>query len=433
MAPVVRAEPNGCQALLTFDGAYSDLEEFGWLPFIRKFDGFNISVARQFALSFDGYRAKVGDLQLEITEQSLSLATSLPVKGQKWSKSYKVNDVPWTLLFRSRTVNSCNRGLPVKMLKPRWYDLLMIVKQFVTCEGRYGFVFLFHLRLLMVFMGFELSMPHYLHRSLFKMAKKYKRSQADTSLFHVGLIKMLVVYELGLRRDSWHNFLNRNGFEESNPLQVDKPMVSESKSTPVPYSVLLPEPKPDSPVNSPMAVTKVAKPITTKARAKTAARNKKNARMISRMERNKSNPPAKTEPIMVSEDSDSSIERFLAEEGFCGDEPPHDFVENLPPCLRDNPDYPGIKPPYETLGESSNPPPAQKVASPCDQCGLWLERYYLDVPKLQSKIHNLENQVAKLTGRNAKVQPNDKNQRTAGSILFKNVESATAIVNSKLT
>jgi hypothetical protein len=199
MAPVVRAEPNGCQALLMFDGAYSDLEEFGWLSFIRKFDGFNISVARQFALSFDGCRAKVGDVQLEITEQSLSLATSLPVKGQKWSKSYKVNNVPWTLLFRSRTVSSCNKGLPAKMLKPHWYDLLMFIKQFVTCEGRYGFVFLFHLRLLMVFMDFELSMPHYLHRILSKMAKKYKRSQADTSLFHVGLIKMLVVYELGLR------------------------------------------------------------------------------------------------------------------------------------------------------------------------------------------------------------------------------------------
>jgi hypothetical protein len=149
----------------------SDLEEFGWLPFIRKFDGYDITVARQFALSFDGYRAKVGDVQLEVTEQFLSSATSLPVKGQKWSKSCKVKDVPWTLLFQSRTVNSCDRGLPAKMLKPRWYDLLMIIKQFVTCEGRYGFVFLFHLRLLMIFMGFELSMPHYLHRSLFKMAK----------------------------------------------------------------------------------------------------------------------------------------------------------------------------------------------------------------------------------------------------------------------
>jgi hypothetical protein len=54
MAPVVRAEPNGCQALLMFDGAYSDLENHGWLAFIRKFDGYNFTVARKFALSFDG-------------------------------------------------------------------------------------------------------------------------------------------------------------------------------------------------------------------------------------------------------------------------------------------------------------------------------------------------------------------------------------------
>jgi hypothetical protein len=135
-----------------------------------------------------------------------------------------------------------------------------------------------------------------------------------------------------------------------------------------------------------MAVTNEPKPITTEARANTTAKNKRNARMISRMERNKSKPPAKTEPVMISEDSDSSIEHFLAEEGFCGEETPCDFVDNLPPCLRGNPDYPSIKSSHEILGESTNPPSAQKVATPCDQCGLWLERYYLDVPKLQSKI-----------------------------------------------
>jgi hypothetical protein len=128
MAPIVRAEPNGSQALLTFDGVYADLEEFGWLSFIQKFDGFNIPVARQFALSFDDCRAKIGDLQLEVIEHSLSLATGLPVKGEKWSKRFKLNDVPWTLLFRSRTVRSCNRGLPASMLKPRWHNLLMILK-----------------------------------------------------------------------------------------------------------------------------------------------------------------------------------------------------------------------------------------------------------------------------------------------------------------
>jgi hypothetical protein len=429
MAPVVRAEPNGSQALLMFDGAFADLEEFGWLSFIRKFDGFNMIVARQFALSFDGGRAKVGDLQLEITEQSISSATGLPVIGEKWSKNYRVKDVPWTLLFRSRNVKSCGRGLPAKMLKPRWYDLLMILKQFITCEGRYGFVFLFHLRLLMVFMGFELNMPYYLHRSIFKMAKRYKRNQADTSLFHVGLIKILVVSELGLRRDSWQNFLNRNGFTEFNPPLVDKPMVSGDETNPVPYSVLLPTPEPDSP----MAETKAVKPITSKARAKNAVKSKRNARLISRMERNKSKTPVKTEPITIGDDSDSSIERFLAREGFDNDEPPYDFVDNLPPCLKDNPDYPGIKSSFETRGETSKPSPAQKATAPCDQCGLWLERYYLDVPKLQSKIRDLESQVARLAGRNDKGHPNDKNQLTTGSILFKNVESATAIVNSKLT
>lgn len=54
MALVVRAEPNGFQALLMFNGSHSDLEKFGWLPFIRKFDGYNPIVARQFVLSFDG-------------------------------------------------------------------------------------------------------------------------------------------------------------------------------------------------------------------------------------------------------------------------------------------------------------------------------------------------------------------------------------------
>ena len=190
-------------------------------------------------------------------------------------------------------------------------------------------------------------------------------------------------------------------------------------------------------MHSSMAVTKqtkVAKPTITRTRVKAGANtgSKKNARLISRMERNKSKPPAKTEPIVISKDSDSSIERFLAEEGFC-DKPPCDFVDSLSPCLRDNPDLPGVKPPHETLGESSKPPYAQPVAASCDQCGLWIERYYSDVPTLQSRIYELENQVAKLTSRNAREQPNDKKRRTTGSILFKNVESATTIVNSKLT
>jgi len=62
MAPMVCIEPNGNQNLLLFDNACKDLENSGWLVFIQRFKGFNLSVAQQFTLTFDGCRVKVGDI-----------------------------------------------------------------------------------------------------------------------------------------------------------------------------------------------------------------------------------------------------------------------------------------------------------------------------------------------------------------------------------
>jgi hypothetical protein len=193
-------------------------------------------------------------------------------------------------------------------------------------------------------------------------------------------------------------------------------MVTERKPIPMPYNVLLPKPLPDLPTDLPMSITKkdeIAKPTAKKPKAKTVAnpKGKKNARLISRMARNKSKTPAHLEPIMVSEYSDSKIERFLTNEypyseGLC-DKPAYDFVKNLPPCLRDDPNFPGIEIPCGTLGDSSKPSSVQPTIPPCDQCGLWLERYYLDVV-LQFRIHALEDQVEKLTSHDVKVQPTDK-------------------------
>jgi hypothetical protein len=82
MAPVVHIEPNGSQTLLLFDNAREDLENSGWLGFIQIFEGFNLSVAQQFALTFDGCRAKVRDIQLKLNEEFLSSATGLPATGK---------------------------------------------------------------------------------------------------------------------------------------------------------------------------------------------------------------------------------------------------------------------------------------------------------------------------------------------------------------
>jgi hypothetical protein len=180
------------------DDAIEDLKAHGWDVFLKKFEGYNLSVAQAFAQTFDGFRAKVGDVQLEITEDFISRVTGLPLKGEKWFKNAKMEDVPWSLFMVSRKSTCCPKGIPISFLKPRWHSLILILKQFITCEGRYGLVFLYHIRLLMLFIGFELNMSFYLLMSLYKMSKCYKRQSMNSlsSLFHHGLIKILLVSHL---------------------------------------------------------------------------------------------------------------------------------------------------------------------------------------------------------------------------------------------
>jgi hypothetical protein len=453
MASVVRIEPNGSQALFLFDNAHKDLENSGWLVFIQRFKGFNHSVAQQFALTFDGCRAKVGDIQLELNEEFISSATRLSATGQRWFKNSKVDEVPWPLLFVSRKVVSCDKGMPISTLKPRWHDILVIVKQFVTCKGRYGLVFLYHLRLLMNFMGYPLNMSHYFLRSLYKMSKRFKREKADSNLFHHGLIKLIIVHHLSLHHDNWQAFLSRNGFCNPDSAQIDKVVVSETLARPaVPFHILLPPAKPSNfpDIDLPDILTNpctkdkveaVKKPVSKQGRGNNVfnSKGKKNARLISRLSWNKPKQNIDQKPIVRSEDSDSDIERFLAEEypyshGLCSTKP-YDYVSNLPLCLKNNPNYPGIKLHNETPGNLNKPSPviSKPEKSSCIQCNVWLEHYYTDVPLLQPKIKLLEEKVTVLSKERDRLQANDKKQKTTGSIVFRKVEAATAFVNSKLS
>jgi hypothetical protein len=102
MAPMVYIELNGCQALISHDDAINDLKAHGWDVFLNKFECYNLQVAKYFAQTFDGFRAKVGDVQLEIIDDFISRVTRLPSKGEKWFKNAKMEDVPWILFMVSR-------------------------------------------------------------------------------------------------------------------------------------------------------------------------------------------------------------------------------------------------------------------------------------------------------------------------------------------
>jgi hypothetical protein len=211
---VVRIEPNGSQALLSHDDVIGDIVAHGWDIFIKWFEGYNLVVAQDFTQYFDGFKAKIGDLQLEVTEDSIAQATGLSQEGERWFKNAKIERVPWNFLMVSKKSSCFPKGTLITLFKPQWHDLLLILKQFITCEGRYGLVFLYHVRLLMIFLGFKLNMPFYLFMSLQKMSKIYQRQKFNplSSLFHHGLIRILVFSHLSKTGDTWEDFLFRNNF-----------------------------------------------------------------------------------------------------------------------------------------------------------------------------------------------------------------------------
>ena len=76
-------------------------------------------------------------------------------------------------------------------------------------------VYSYHLRFLLHFVGKRsLDLPFYLYRSLAKMSDKVqaKSEGNETSLFHHGLIKLMVLKELKILGREWSSFLFVSGF-----------------------------------------------------------------------------------------------------------------------------------------------------------------------------------------------------------------------------
>ena len=90
----------------------------------------------------------------------------------------------------------------------------------------------YHIRLLLHFIGkVQMNVPYYLLRSIGKMSDRVqaKSKDVDSSLFHSGLIRMLVSEELGKKEISWKNFLVSSHFK-MDPTPTPQSQIAGSSS-----------------------------------------------------------------------------------------------------------------------------------------------------------------------------------------------------------
>ena len=95
--------------------------------------------------------------------------------------------------------------------------MVYILQKFITCEGRYSIVYLYHIKLLLhLKKQCVISLPYFLLQSLTKMSKTIQKQKGneDKSLYHFGLIKILIEHELQRRGKTWKEFLAANQIKD---------------------------------------------------------------------------------------------------------------------------------------------------------------------------------------------------------------------------
>ena len=95
-------------------------------------------------------------------------------------------------------VKKLNRVFSFRFLKDSYAPLMKLIIKYFSCEGWFSRLYDYHIKLLMHFTRVKtLNLPHYLYKSMVKMAEKVRRmgDNHHASLFHHGLVKVLVFHQ----------------------------------------------------------------------------------------------------------------------------------------------------------------------------------------------------------------------------------------------
>jgi hypothetical protein len=207
----VGPEPQNLTLVNEDSDVRASFEQVGCMVFCRKIQGFNVKLAEQFALSFNGLCAVIAGSTFQVTKETLSTATEIPPRRERWSKGMPLDVLCYEEFIKPGCLNGkVEAGIPSRYLQEPFQKFLRAIRKYFTCERRFDRIHPHHIRLLMDFTGRKpLNLPFFLHRSLQEMADNVRAetNQPKKKLSHVSLIKLLIVEELRQLRNNWDSFL----------------------------------------------------------------------------------------------------------------------------------------------------------------------------------------------------------------------------------
>ena len=168
--------------------------EAGWLVFFEKIEGYHSEVSYKFPQCMDKDIVSFDTLKFKLTREFLVEATWILDEGEFWFKK-----VPFTFdaqrYLLPDVVVDWGKGVPIQKFKLEWIEPIKILQSYITCEGRFDFVFKCHFRFLQHLSNeSKMNLPFFFLKILQKISSRMKEHQDHTkqSVFHHGLIKLVI-------------------------------------------------------------------------------------------------------------------------------------------------------------------------------------------------------------------------------------------------
>jgi len=168
-------------------------QRVGCINYYHKIQRGHPEVAKEFTLKFDLTKTKVGILEFEVFEMTISIANEIPSTGERWFKAITLNAYFLREFLKlEHQKDNLSKGVPRNHMSKGFDKMLNIIQRYITCEGIFNMIYQYHIRTLLHFTGkYSMNLPFYLFRSIGKMSDRVQANSKaiDTSFFHSGLIK----------------------------------------------------------------------------------------------------------------------------------------------------------------------------------------------------------------------------------------------------
>ena len=141
-----------------------------WLIFFKKIEGHHSEVSYKFAQCLNKDIVSFDTLKFKLTRELIAEATGILDEGEFWFKK-----VPFTFnaqrYLLPGVVADWGKGVPIQNFKPEWIEPIKVLQSYVTCEGRFAFVFKYHFRFLQHLSNeSKMNLPFFFLKSLQKMS-----------------------------------------------------------------------------------------------------------------------------------------------------------------------------------------------------------------------------------------------------------------------